>query len=205
MMTIQSALLQDFEQAAWENQLGQFRYSPNLQKLFRVLLEPYQSLQNALAQNLQQRDLETAKGKQLDGIGDIVGLPRPYISSDGEWYFGFQGQSKGKGFSQAPIRDLALLTNNQKIQFMSDEPYRRLLRWKIIANNSQGTLEDVINACLVLFKASRVIVREIAPCSVEIQIERALKDQIMAIEQKPSDWIPIGAGISTTVIFKNKE
>ncbi|MCR1838619.1 DUF2612 domain-containing protein [Pasteurella caecimuris] len=204
-MTIQKALSQDFEQAAWENQLAQFRYSPNLQKLFHVLFKPYQSLQLALKQNLEQRDLESAKGKQLDGIGDIVGLPRPYINRDGEWYFGFRGQSKGKGFSQAPIRDLALLTNNQKIQFMADEPYRRLLRWKIIANNSQGTLEDVINACLVLFKASRVIVREVAPCNVEIQIERALKDQIMAIEQNPSDWIPIGVGISTTVIFKNKE
>ncbi|OOF52574.1 DUF2612 domain-containing protein [Rodentibacter trehalosifermentans] len=205
MMTIQTALLQDFEQAAWANQLAQFRYSPNLQKLFRVLFEPYQSLQNALRQNLEQRDLDTAKGKQLDGIGDIVGLSRPYINRDGEWYFGFRGQSRGKGFSQAPIRNLALLTNNQQIQFMSDEPYRRLLRWKIIANNSQGTLDDVINACLVLFNATRVIVRERLPCAVEIQIERALKDQIMAIEENPAEWIPVGAGISATVTFTNKE
>lgn len=204
-MTIQTALLQDFKEAAWDNQLAQFRYSPNLQKLFHVFFDPYRSLQQALQQNLEQRDLETAKGKQLDGIGDIVGLPRPYINRDGEWYFGFRGQSRGKGFSQAPIRDLALLTNNQQIQFMSDELYRRLLRWKIIANNSQGTLEDVINACLVLFNATQVIVRERTPCAVEIQIERKLKDQIMAIEQNPAEWIPVGAGISTTVTFKNKE
>lgn len=113
MPKILTALEADFVQLGLERQLSQFRYSPNLNALISLLLSPYADLQHSLKQMLLERNIDTAIGRQLDGVGDIVGMPRPFTKMNGDWYFGFTEQSKAKAFSQAPIRDLALQTHTK--------------------------------------------------------------------------------------------
>lgn len=139
-----------------------------------------------------------AVGQQLDGIGDILGISRPYISSGGMVYFGFTGQSKSKGFSQATIRHQSAFSIGQGYQFLDDNTYRRLLHWKIIANNSHGTIEDIIKACQIVFMANRVVIQE-ERCRLRIYITREIKYANNAIESIKEKLIPASAGIFVSV------
>lgn len=199
MPKILTALEADFVQLGLERQLSQFRYSPNLNALISLLLSPHADLQHSLKQMFLERHIDTAIGQQLDGVGDIVGMPRPFTKMNGDWYFGFTGQSKAKAFSQAPIRDLALQTHTKAVSYMPDEAYRRLIKWKIVANHSHGTVEDVIKACQALFMASKVLVQEKMDAEIHIKITRNRKNKIDAIEQDPKPWIPAAAGVKVSV------
>lgn len=199
MTKILTALEMDFVKLGLERQLSQFHYSPNLNALISLLLYPYASLQQTLKQMLLERHIDSSIGKQLDGVGDIVGMPRPFVKMNGEWYFGFSGQSKAKPFSQAPIRDLSLQTHSKSISYMPDDHYRRLIKWKVIANNSHGTVEDVIMACQALFLATKVIVQERDDAEIHLRITRHSKNKLDAIEQTPEQWIPTAAGVKVSV------
>ncbi|OBW92971.1 DUF2612 domain-containing protein [Gallibacterium salpingitidis] len=201
MPDILTELDQDFIDTTLSHQLSQFRYSPNLTALITLLLSPYATLQHTLKQMLLERHIDTAIGKQLDGVGDIVGMPRPFTKMNGEWYFGFTGQSKAKPFSQAPIRDLALQTTSKQVSYMPDDTYRRLIKWKVVANNSHGTVEDVIEACKALFLAEQVHIQEKNDAEIKISITRAIKNKFDAIEDSPNQWIPAAAGVKIFVEF----
>lgn len=204
MNEILTALEADFVEIGLSNQLSQFRHSPNINKLLTLCLEPYRDIQLALKKMITERHIDNAQGKQLDGVGDIVGIPRPFTQMNGEWYFGFSGQSKAKPFSRAPIRDLATQTNTRTLNYMADESYRRLIKWKIIANHSHGTIEDVIAACQAVFLASRVRVQERNDAELHIVITRAVKNKLDAVEQDANRWIPTAAGIKVSVEFINE-
>lgn len=204
MRDIFTALEADFIEEGKARLLSQFQHAPNLNALLALLLSPYHDLQQTLIQLLNERHIDTAMGKQLDGVGDIVGISRPFIQMNGEWYFGFRGQSKAKAFSRAPIRDLALQSTSREVRYMDNNNYRRLIKWKVIANNSHGTIDDVIAACQAVFLASQVIIQELADAAVKIVIVRAAKSKLDAIEQDPTSWIPTAAGVKVTVEFRNQ-
>jgi len=54
----------------------------NIEKLIAVFMEPVQDVENAIAQLLIQRTLDTAEGVQLDVIGAVVDQPRNGLSDD---------------------------------------------------------------------------------------------------------------------------
>lgn len=189
-------------ETALNHSLLQFRHAPNLHAVYTALFQPFQPLQNALSDLLLERHLDRAKGKQLDGIGDILGLPRPYTTAEGLFYFGFTGQSKAKGFAQAVIRSQYSATSVSSHQYISDSLYKRLLRWKIIANNSHGTLEDIIQAAKAAFLAKRVEVIE-GQCRITVNITRSPKEASEAIESIKEKLIPAAAGIFVTVNLIN--
>ncbi|MCQ9124372.1 DUF2612 domain-containing protein [Rodentibacter caecimuris] len=203
MEDILTVLDTDFEAVGLNNRLSQFNYSPNLAALLTILLSPYTNIQQALKQMLLVRHIDTAQGKQLDGVGDIVGMPRPFTQMNGEWYFGFSGQSKAKPFSRAPIRDLAMQTNSRQFNYMNDMNYRRLIKWKVIANNSHGTIEDIILACQALFMAKKVAVKDKQDAEITIAITRDQKYKLDAVEDEATRWIPTAAGVKVSVEFIN--
>lgn len=192
--------IEDYTEISYELLLSQFKNSPKLKSLLFSIITPFQDLQNALSELLLLRNIETAKGKQLDGVGNIVGVQRPYINSSGDWYFGFTGQSKAKGFSQAPIRDDGLKTKFKNYVYMSDEKYKRLIKWKIITNNSHGTTEDVINACIALFNAKNVEVIDNGKASISVNIHCDRSDYEPFISDIDK-WIPTCTGITATANF----
>lgn len=203
MQDILTALEDDFVAAGLNNRLSQFNYSPNLTALLTLLLSPHVNIQQALKQMLLERHIDTAQGRQLDGVGDIVGMPRPFTQLNGEWYFGFRGQSKAKPFSRAPIRDLAMQTNLRQFNYMDDVGYRRLIKWKVIANNSHGTIEDIILACQALFMATKVVVKDKQDAEATIAITRAQKHKLDAVEEEATRWIPTAVGVKVSVEFIN--
>lgn len=197
-----NGLDENYLDIAKRHNLIQFQTSPNIHSLYTALFNPFKSLQGEFKKLLLNRHLDNAVGKQLDGIGDILGLSRPYMTVDGKFYFGFTGQSKAKGFSQAVIRSLSSETGNKQYRFVSDELYKRLLRWKIIKNNSHGTVEDIIQACKSAFMANRVEVIE-DKCRVTVNVTRSTKFESEAIESIKEKLIPAAAGIFVSVNIMN--
>ncbi|MGQ0285680.1 DUF2612 domain-containing protein [Pasteurellaceae bacterium 22721_9_1] len=193
---------ENYLEIAKQHNLIQFQCSPNIHSLYTALFTPFASLQGAFRELLLNRHLDNAVGKQLDGIGDILGLSRPYMTVDGVFYFGFTGQSKAKGFSQAVIRSLNSETSNKQYRFISDNLYKRLLRWKIVKNNSHGTVEDVIRACQAAFVANRVEVIE-EKCKLTVNVTRSVKFESEAIESIKEKLIPAAAGIFVSVNIMN--
>ncbi|QNS14579.1 DUF2612 domain-containing protein [Mannheimia bovis] len=192
--------MENYTEIAISNNLIQFNRKPKIEMLYRVLFEPFNAIQTSLAQLITLRHLDTAKGKQLDGIGSILGIERPYTTSDGVFYFGFTGQSRALGFSQAVIRSNSLSIGSGNFKYMSDHGYRRLLHWKIIANNSHGTVEDIIRACKAVFLASKVEVIE-GNCEIIINVTRKRKDILDSLDSVKEKLIPASAGVFVTVNF----
>ena len=192
--------MENYTEIATSNNLLQFNRKPKVESLYKVLFEPFNSIQTASKQLITLRHLDTAKDKQLDGIGDILGIERPYTTSDGIFYFGFTGQSRALGFSQAVIRSNSLSIDSGNFKYMIDHGYRRLLHWKIIANNSHGTVEDIIKACKAVFLASKVEVIE-GNCEITVNITRKRKDILDSLDSVKEKLIPASAGIFVSVVF----
>lgn len=192
--------MENYTEIATSNNLLQFNRKPKVEALYKVLFDPFSSIQIALGQLTALRHLDAATGKQLDGIGDILGIERPYTTSDGIFYFGFTGQSRALGFSQAVIRSNSLSIGSGNFKYMSDHGYHRLLHWKIIANNSHGTVEDIIKACKAVFLASKVEVIE-GDCEITVNVTRKRKDILDSLDSVKEKLIPASAGIFVTVNF----
>ena len=183
--------------------LSQFHHAIKFNLFLTALLSPFADIQAALSDLLYKRHIDTAEGRQLDGIGDIVGVARPYVDANNNWYFGFTGQSKSKGFSQAPIRDAGVATQSTTHNYMSDMDYRALIQWKIVANNSHGTTEDIIRACITLYRAKKVEVKNLGGAEVKVIVTRNKAIQTFVFENKSEQWIPVAVGVGVTVEFVN--
>lgn len=60
----------------------QFSKSENLKKLLAIFLSEIQEIEQTIYQMVKQKSLEYAMGKQLDMIGEDVGLPRNGLLND---------------------------------------------------------------------------------------------------------------------------
>lgn len=192
--------MRNYVEIAQKNNLLQFNRKPKTETLYQILFQPFETIQTGLNQLLTLRHIETARGKQLDGIGNILGIERPYTTSDGIFYFGFTGQSKALGFSQAVIRSNSLSVGSNNFTYMSDKSFKRLLKWKVIANNSHGTVEDVILACKAAFLAQKVEVIE-GDCDITVNVTRKRIDALESLESIKEKLIPVSAGIFVSVNF----
>jgi hypothetical protein len=113
------------------------RKKPQIKHALDSFNQQTQALEDAIYQLLTERQLNTAIGEQLEGIGEIVGQPR---------------------------------------NGLSDDDYRRTLKARVSANNSEGRIEDLI-------KVTRGIVNDASlsinpeqqfPASVLVRVEGGL-------------------------------
>ena len=138
--------------------------------LLKVLIDtPYTNLSAAFGQLRGRLDIDTMDGVQLDGIGQILGQPRPQVLDFAEAGTAFEfsedglsgsawddagvwddagtwsdGSDPNKAFSSLDAPDqggrFAGLTTNQ---LMGDVDYRVLLRARILANTTAATIPDL--------------------------------------------------------------
>ncbi|KCB24850.1 DUF2612 domain-containing protein [Bordetella hinzii] len=196
-------LEQDHAEIAWGHWPGQFQGAPRLEALVKALLKPAQGLQGALRALYEDRWLETAVGKQLDGIGEIVGLPRVIDEAIYVRFFGFQGQPNVSGFGEARFRR----TNERPVAgsaTLLDPEYRKLLYWKIALNNGHGTIPEISRSLKPIFDVDRVIVQNVGNAKIRIWVSRipGPNDPLMA---NPYKWVPQAAGVGVQLITGSTE
>lgn len=146
-------LNQEHGDIAWSNWLSQFKDGGELEVLVKALLRPADGLQDALRDLHGKRSLETAEGKQLDGIGTIVVLARPDTSLPGNLPHARHADARGE------------------LAGAADDLYRRLLRWKIAINNGHGTIPEIADSLEAVFGATRVIVTDIGNAKIRIWMD----------------------------------
>lgn len=113
------------------------------------MLSEQEDVQDAIRQLMQDRSIDTAVGKQLDIIGDIVGQPRDLTDvSELDW-FGFDGAQGANSYGTT----LDTMTGgfyydvNESLLgnlTLTDDQYRVLIKAKIMKNTTSSTPEDVI-------------------------------------------------------------
>ncbi len=103
-----------------------------------LLLQPLVDQQAFLAALPQAFDLDFAVGVQLDAVGARVGASRQIpIPVENPWFsLGVAGLGLGQGYLKGPYEGSALSK-------LDDDTFRRLIRAKIVANNSDGTADAV--------------------------------------------------------------
>lgn len=138
-----------------------FEQSVVFDKYLQLFNAGVDEIQAALKQLMQERSIDTAVGKQLDIIGDIVGQPRELVDSDFIPYFGFDGAFEAQSYGD--LNDPKLggyywdytqpLTGSV---LLNDDQYRIFIKAKILKNITRATPEDVIHFISYVFGAKKV-------------------------------------------------
>lgn len=186
-------LNQAHDEVAWSHWLAQFPDGSRLEALVRGLVGPLNGVQAAARELLDDRWLDTAEGVQLDGIGDIVGLPRTISDVAYIEFFGFVGQPGIDGFGQGRMRRDYESTVGGATKLL-DAEYRRLLYWKIAINNGHGTAEEIIAALKPILDVSRVIVQDIGNAKIAVWIN-GLPTVATPLRINAKRWVPKAAGV----------
>jgi len=196
-------LNQDHAAIAWSNWLAQFENKPLLRALVQALLRPAAGIQGALRDLYEKRWLDQAEGAQLDGIGEIVGLPRIIDEALYVRFFGFVGQPNTAGFGQARIRRQHERSVAGSTRLL-DHEYRKLLYWKIALNNGRGTAPEIAASLKPIFDVSRVIVQDIGNAKIRIWVSKVPGpgDVLMG---DPYRWVPKLAGVGVQIITGSTE
>jgi hypothetical protein len=134
----------DHAEIAWSHFLAQHIGKVNTEHFVRAFYNPLNELDNALNDLYTKRWLYTAEGKQLDGIGSIVGITREVTNSVYLPFFGFWSQPSGRGFGQARMRRKR--EPYAASSFLGDTDYRVAIGMKIALNNGHGTAEEIMQA-----------------------------------------------------------
>ena len=129
---------------AWSHFLAQHDGKINTENFVRAFYQPINVLDKALNDLYTKRWLDTAEGRQLDGIGSIVGRSREVDNSVYLPFFGFWSQPSGRGFGQARMRRKREPWATSS--FLGDVDYRVAIGMKIALNNGHGTAEELMHA-----------------------------------------------------------
>jgi len=136
----------------------QFKQSEKLKGLINVQLDEFQVLDNTFNDLLDNRLLDNSIGQQLDGLGEILGLPRPFLPVDVLGVFGFLSDPTSRAFGD--INDPALggifVDYAATRQIADDETYRKLLKAKTIINSTSMTVEETVRMVSFMFDGARV-------------------------------------------------
>lgn len=154
------------------------RVFDNYLRLFNVEVE---ELQEALRQLMQDRSIDTARGVQLDIIGDIVGQPRRLVNASNLPFFGFLGHQRAESYGDEDLPAVGgyYWDENQPQAgdyILDDGQYRTFIKAKIIKNNSKGTPEDIIRFIQFVFNAKVVQITEDEGAHVTILVDNTLND-----------------------------
>lgn len=158
----------------------QFQDKKVLGAIVESLGEELDELETAFQGLKNDRWLDTAEGKQLDGIGEIVGQSRIIKDAIQLPFFGFLHQPNTLGFGMGKMRRRKepWLTN----AVLADEEYPMLIRLKIAINTTDGTMEGTIYSIQYIYKAEKVVVTDTGNASFSISIGKMLtpSEQVFA-------------------------
>lgn len=181
MSELNPFVTEEFLNVARSRVTEQFKNKMVYDRYLQLLLSGKTELQSVLQDTMQLRSLDTAVGKQLDVIGEIVGRSRGLVTSDIFYYFGFEDSPQGQSFSSTTDPTVggqwySLDAPRGISREPSDDEYRLILKAKIIKNRTLASPEDVIAAYKFLFGASQVTLDETATAEVRIGIGKILNN-----------------------------
>ena len=134
-----------------------FRESDNLHKLFQSIFYVCHIQQIDLlwfAENIL--NIDAAENAHLDFIGSIVGQPRFLTDFNTEPYFGYEGSYQSKTFGSSLDPEVGGYWNSRSYfntatsRQLNDDEYRRLIKARVIYNQSNCTANDLLEVINLL-------------------------------------------------------
>lgn len=187
-----------------------------LDKYLQLISVATEDMQEMLRVLMQERSVDTAIGKQLDIIGDIVGQPREvrdaafvewfgYNNAPGASPYGYEGRTDVGGRYWDNRSDLT------KSVLLTDDDYRVFIKAKIVKNTTRATPEDLISYLRFVFNAAFVHIEEggeINSATVTITVGGNFTDFEMALLSNYrtkyfDEWFfpkPLGVGITFNLV-----
>jgi hypothetical protein len=152
---------------------------PVLRAIIEALGAELDELNDAIIACKNDRWIDTAEGVQLDGLGEIVVMPRQIDKALALTVFGFDGQTNTVGFGQA--RFLRQGESALGTYILSDAEYRMLIAVKARQNVTDCTVEDTIASLKYVFDAPRIIIEETGNATITVAIGRKLTPNQIAL------------------------
>lgn len=194
----------DRVQQAKDLLIQQYREAPDFNAFLEAFTARLQEVEVADDDLLNKRGIDNAVGENLNVIGRIVVLDRPFTDPNPEEIFTFDNPSEIGG----PFTDVAGTQiggywigldpiENQKF---SDAQYRFILRAKIIYNTSDATIPDMHKYIGFVFDAETSIINRIG--AIEISVTRPIGRQERIILDRT---FPLPAGVRLAYISYSSE
>jgi hypothetical protein len=146
---------------------------PVLRAIIEALGAEMDELNQAIIDCKNNRWINKAQGKQLDGLGEIVVLSRQIDKAIAIKLFGFLGQPNVLGFGQARFRGQD--EDNLQSYILEDAEYRMAIAVKAVMNATQCTAEETLQSLRYVFNAP-IVMEEIGNANINIAIGRQLTD-----------------------------
>lgn len=124
----------DYRERLKGDLIEQFRGKKKIEDLMEVIGTEFQAVYDFFEQLRNERDLLTAVGKQLDGVGDIVAITRK---------------------EAARLVDVA-----PSISTADDDIYRKYLTYKLLKNTGDCTYKSMVSAIKLFWAGEDVQYRE---------------------------------------------
>lgn len=189
----------DHETKGLARLITQYRESDNLKDYLSAFLVQSDELEDTLFDLLEDRTLDEAEGAQLDIIGEIVGRPRTLEEYIAIPYFGFLGAIGAGTFStlaSPSAGELFMKIGDPETipTELDDATYLKYIRVKIVRNDTDATIEQVIDACLVLTPGVSIEVTELGNAVANIKFHTFLSDSNKLILAR-TNFLPKPAGV----------
>lgn len=182
--------------------ISQFQDLPNIRAVLQGVGEELNELRLAFKMLATERWIDTGEGKQLDGIGEIVGRDRYLENAISLPFFGFYGQPAAKGFEQAPFRDSGQAW--QATTKLADNEYRPILWAKVFKNTSHCTQEDTIAMLKTIFNTSAVVIEDMGNAKIRVGVGRELTAAELVLVKAFNLFIRAGGvGLEYAVHYNN--
>lgn len=155
--------------------------APTFDKMLQLLIGGKIELQRVFQDLMQKRSIDTATGKQLDIVGEIVGQPRELIDTALLTYFAYLGYPNAQSFGDlnnssigGPYRgvDDPLAGNT----LLTDEQYRLFIKAKIIKNNTNATPNQILEFINFVFGSDHNQLVEEGDAAYTLLIGKELSD-----------------------------
>jgi hypothetical protein len=114
-------------------------------------------------------DIDKSSGKVLDMIGVMIGEKRNLANFINRPYFGFEGARLAESFDVGYWYSL-YKNKYGSLRVLSDQEYRRVLKARIIKNNSDGSRNDLIRIVNLLTNNRSATITEIAHGVVKLEL-----------------------------------
>lgn len=165
----------------WLNDIPcQFRDSPNINGIITAFSKQLDELEAVFNDLIYKVDLDTAEGRNLDMLGDIVNIKRQ------EAY------------------ELVEMTN---AEVLDDTVYRNVLRFKALKNNSPGTYSDIMKGLYLLWgdlgADISYVENDVEPAQISIDVADIPSDAMDPTMIRPMVIKPGGVKIYFTSSFRD--
>ncbi len=118
----------------------QYRDLTKAEQTITALSSKFEGLFNVVQQFETEFDIDTARGKQLDTLGKIIGLSRIVPGVITKVYFGFRNNINANTFSKAPMKRTT--DDDFTDSELNDSDYRFFLKAKIAKNVVNAKMID---------------------------------------------------------------